>query len=145
MAKISPWQRTKTRDVLDCRLCDRYREKPLSAETIKKLRFSGPRLKRESRTLDVMIGLYCHKQHGSNNHMCSECRELSEYAMQRLGKCPFGEDKTTCTRCLVHCYKPVMREKIRNVMRYSCPRMIYTHPFLAVSHLVDSGKGQPRA
>lgn len=43
--------------------------------------------------------------------------------------------KTTCKKCPVHCYSPDMREKIRAVMRYSGPRMIFLHPFAAIRHL----------
>jgi hypothetical protein len=96
-----------------------------------------PRIRREKKTIESMIALYCRKQHGGNRRLCPECQELSEYAMQRLQKCPFQERKPTCAKCPVHCYKPAMREKIRCVMRYSGPRMIYTHPVLAIAHLVD--------
>lgn len=40
----------------------------------------------------------------------------------------------------VHCYKPAMREKIREVMRFSGPRMMLYHPVLAVSHVIESRK-----
>ena len=48
------------------------------------------------------------------------------------------ENKTFCSNCKVHCYKPDMREQIRRVMRYSGPRMIKTHPILAIRHLIES-------
>ena len=35
-----------------------------------------------------------------------------------------------------HCYKPEMRERIRQVMRYSGPRMITKHPVAAIRHLL---------
>lgn len=31
------------------------------------------------------------------------------------------ETKTFCSNCKVHCYKPEMREKIRDVMRFPAP------------------------
>jgi hypothetical protein len=65
------------------------------------------------------------------------------YALERLKKCPFQGGKTTCAKCPVHCYKPKMREKIRIVMRYSGPRMLYHHPVLAIFHLIDSRRKQP--
>ena len=40
----------------------------------------------------------------------------------------------------VHCYQPQMREQIRQVMRYSGPRMLLYHPVLAIWHLVCSNK-----
>ena len=36
-----------------------------------------------------------------------------------------------------------MREKIRTVMRYAGPRMIYRHPAAAVRHLLDCRRKEP--
>ncbi len=102
-----------------------------------------PRLIREARTIDAMISLYCRELHGGDT-LCADCRELAEYAHLRLDKCPFQEGKTTCAKCPVHCYKPAMRERIRVVMRYAGPRMLYRHPILAIRHLVDGRQEQPR-
>ena len=99
-----------------------------------------PRLLREYKTVDAMISIYCNSHHGSQI-TCDDCRKLRDYALERLEKCPFGEDKPTCVKCSIHCYTPVMREKIREVMRFSGPRMIYKHPILAIRHLLD-GKNQ---
>jgi hypothetical protein len=117
--------------------------KILISEAVKRQCIPGLRLRRERKSLEIMMALYCRKQHGGNRRLCSECEELSEYAFQRLEKCPFGEGKTTCAKCPVHCYKPVMRERIRKVMRYSGPRMIYRHPLLSLSHMADSRRAQP--
>ncbi len=100
------------------------------------------RIKRESKTIAVMISDYCRDHHHSEKQ-CLECAELSDYALERLKKCPFQEGKTICARCPVHCYRPDMREKIRTVMRYAGPRMIYRHPILAISHIIDRGRKKP--
>ena len=69
---------------------------------------------REKRMVTEMIKLYCKKQHHTKGGaLCPECDELNEYAKLRSDKCPFMETKTFCSNCKVHCYKPVMREKIR--------------------------------
>lgn len=81
-----------------------------------------------------MIDLYCRGQHGSKDDLCPECRELFEYVKRRLTKCPLKENKIRCSKCPVHCYKPAMREKIRAVMRYSGPHMLYRHPILTGRH-----------
>src|SRR4030042_363529 len=94
------------------------------------------RLQREFKTVDASISIFCKGHHGSET-ICNECQELRKYAMERLGKCPFRKDKPTCAKCPVHCYKPIMREKIREVMRYAGPRMLYRHPVLAIRHLLD--------
>lgn len=102
-----------------------------------------PRMKREGKTVESMIGIYCREQHQTKGELCHECRELLEYARFRLRNCPFQENKTTCGNCPIHCYKPQMREKIREVMRYSGPRMIRHHPLLAIGHMVDGLKKKP--
>ena len=69
--------------------------------------------------------------------LCPQCQALLDYAHQRLEHCKFGEDKPSCTRCPVHCYKPAMREQILQVMRYSGPRMLLHDPIMAIRHLWD--------
>jgi 23S rRNA C2498 (ribose-2'-O)-methylase RlmM len=100
----------------------------------------GPRIKREKKTIDAMVRLYCRKHHGTDGELCQECSELHDYAMLRLSMCPFQENKSTCGKCLVHCYKPDMKEKVAKVMRYSGPRMLLHHPVLALHHVFDGRK-----
>ena len=100
---------------------------------------------REKRTVSEMISLYCRKNHHTKKgQMCDECRELAEYAALRSDKCPFMAEKTFCSNCKVHCYKPEMREKIRRVMRFSGPRMLFHHPVMAISHVIESKKEKRR-
>lgn len=96
--------------------------------------------RREQQVVAEMIALYCRKNHGTGQKgvLCSECRELCEYAQARSEHCPFMEQKTFCSNCRVHCYKPDMRERIREVMRFSGPRMILYHPVMALWHLISS-------
>lgn len=94
---------------------------------------------REKRVVTEMIRLYCRKNHRTKE-ICPDCRALAEYAAARSDKCPFMETKTFCSNCKVHCYKPEMREKIRTVMRFSGPRMIFYHPIMAVRHVIESRK-----
>ena len=101
-----------------------------------------PRLSREGKTVAVMIELYCKKNHQGIS-FCNECRELLEYALQRLDKCPFQEGKTTCAKCPVHCYKPDMREKVRKVMQFAGPRMFHRHPVLTLYHFLDGRRKEP--
>ncbi|NDV65422.1 nitrous oxide-stimulated promoter family protein [Bacteroides sp. 224] len=92
-------------------------------------------IEQEKRTVEIMIRLYCRKKE-KNPELCDSCKELLAYAYTRLDRCPFGEEKTSCKNCTVHCYKPVMREKMRVVMRYSGPRMLLYHPKEAILHLI---------
>lgn len=56
--------------------------------------------------------------------------------MVRLDRCKFGNEKPTCKKCPIHCYKPDMREKMRAVMRWAGPRMMLYHPKEAIRHLI---------
>ena len=96
------------------------------------------RLSRERRTIEAMIEIYCGKNHALGDSLCPKCRELFSYAIERIDKCPFQEEKPTCAKCPVHCYKPMRREEVRQVMRYAGPRMTLHHPILAIMHYVDS-------
>lgn len=95
------------------------------------------RLTRERHTIQTMIDIYCHGQHHKASGLCVECAALSDYAMQRINKCPFQDDKPTCAKCPIHCYKPDMRERVRRVMRYAGPRMMLYHPVLTFWHYYD--------
>ncbi len=98
---------------------------------------------RHQKTSHAMIQLYCKAHHQSQEDLCEACTELRDYAARRLKSCPFQPDKPPCSKCPVHCYKPAMRERIREVMRYAGPRMIAKHPVMAVRHLLDSVKKSP--
>jgi hypothetical protein len=98
---------------------------------------SHSRLERERHTMDVMIGIYCRGHHHRADALCTDCQELLTYAMQRIDKCPYQDDRPTCAKCPIHGYKPAMREQVRLVMRYAGPRMIIYHPVQAIRHYVD--------
>ena len=78
----------------------------------------------------------CQVGHGGPG-LCGECRELLEYSLARLEHCKFGNAKTKCHKCPVHCYRPDMRDRIRAVMRFSGPRMLLYHPLEALRYLVS--------
>ncbi len=99
---------------------------------------------KEKQVVSLMIQLYCKKQHGTKSGLCPDCQRLNDYAVMRSDKCPFMETKTFCSNCKVHCYKADMREKIRLVMRFSGPRMIFHHPVMAISHVIESKKEKKR-
>lgn len=99
----------------------------------------GHRIEQEKAMVAEMIRMYCRKHEG-NGSLCPSCQELLEYAHSRLDRCRYGEDKPTCKRCPVHCYRPEMKERIKAVMRWSGPRMILYHPVAALKHLVREHK-----
>lgn len=101
---------------------------------------TGKRIKIEKATVKAMISLYCKSHHNPYHSpgifLCDDCGELIKYAFLKLEKCPYGEKKPPCSKCTVHCYSDDMRTKIKAVMKYSGPRMLYNHPFLAARYLL---------
>ena len=96
---------------------------------------------REQKVVGEMIAIYCHGVHHTpTGRLCPQCQALKDYAMERSEKCPFMEHKTFCSNCNVHCYRKDMATQIRQVMRYSGPRMLLHHPILALRHVWESTK-----
>jgi hypothetical protein len=95
-------------------------------------------------TVGAMVRIACAGRHAAGGGLCADCAGLLDYALFRLEKCPFQERKTTCAQCPVHCYKPDPRARMKEVMRYAGPRMLWRHPLLALWHLRQERKGPPR-
>ncbi|USB32999.1 nitrous oxide-stimulated promoter family protein [Paenibacillus sp. YPG26] len=132
-----------------CRPGEPALESNIKPHRVRRPANNGPRINREKLTVSFMIGRYCsgHHDRASRVHscdngsrtlkLCRECYTLHRYAMKRLNLCQFGEEKSTCVECKVHCYKPGQRLQIKEVMRYSGPRMLLRHPVLTMRHLLD--------
>lgn len=90
----------------------------------------------EKKLVSLMIELY-RKGHKNQEGIDEECQELITYSDARIDTCPYMETKTFCSKCKTHCYKPDMREKIKQVMRYAGPRMLFHHPVMAIKHLIE--------
>ncbi len=93
------------------------------------------RIKEEQQVVEQMIRLYCSKKEG-NKRLCPPCTDLLQYATTRLERCKFGENKPTCKKCPIHCYRPQEQEQMREVMRWAGPRMIWYHPIAAIKHII---------
>lgn len=104
-------------------------------------KISEEKYQSETKTVNLMIALYCHKKHKSKKgNLCPECKELKEYCEYRLSLCPWGDKKPFCSNCSIHCYNKEHRERIREVMRFSGPRMLFHHPILAIRHIKETIK-----
>ena len=90
-----------------------------------------------------MLHIYYKANHNSSLGLCENCHHLYTYAEKRLTHCPFANDKPTCTKCTVHCYNEEMRAQVREVMRFSGPRMAIFHPAMAARHLFKGIKKPP--
>jgi hypothetical protein len=97
------------------------------------------RISREKKTITAMMRIFCEEKHVAEKPLCSSCLELLEYAHLRLDRCHFGEKKTACADCPIHCYQPKQRQRIVEVMRMAGPRMIFRHPLMAFFHVLRLG------
>lgn len=97
------------------------------------------KIEKEKKIVKLMIMRYCKGQKHSGRP-CGDCGELIQYVEDKLDLCPFMETKTYCSNCKVHCYKASMRMKIKEVMRYSGPRMIFSHPIITIDHVYQGLK-----
>ena len=96
---------------------------------------------KEKQTVSRMIEIYCHGKHKTDHGMlCKECRELQEYALARIAHCPHMSTKTFCSKCTTKCYVPLMKERIREVMRYAGPRMLLYSPLMVIRHVLEDLK-----
>ncbi len=98
-------------------------------------------MEEEKKVVGQMIHLYCRRKE-CNTTLCPDCRELLEYAILRLDNCRYGNNKPTCKKCPVHCYCQDMRNKIKTIMRWSGPIMIFFHPVVAVRHILHGFKSR---
>lgn len=100
----------------------------------------------EKKIVAQMISFFCRRKHHKRSRsitdhgelLCSDCHHLSLYAQEKSDRCPFMAEKTFCANCSIHCYETNMREKIREVMRYAGPRMIFYRPCEAIKHVLSS-------
>ena len=96
------------------------------------------RIEREKEVIRQMIQIYCsRKHHPLHKTLCDDCNELLKYALQRLDKCPKRNAKSSCRKCEIHCYAPIYKVRIRTVMRFVGPRMIFMHPLAAIRHFFE--------
>ena len=91
----------------------------------------------ELKTVRCMIEIYCRGNHNTKKgELCQECQDVMTYAESRVQHCPHMTHKTFCAMCKTHCYAPTYREKVRQIMRYSGPRMLWRSPIMTIRHLL---------
>ena len=97
------------------------------------------RLRREEKTIEVMTAMYCqsHSATDGASPLCAQCAQFLKYARKRIEYCRYGVQKPACSECPNHCYIPEQKEMVRKIMHYAGPRIITSHPILALLHVWD--------
>jgi len=103
------------------------------------------RIEKDKKTLEFMISLYCEKKHKLGLENCPSCKDLYDYSIKRLENCRYGEEKTSCKKCKTHCYIPDKREKIREVMRFSGPRIMLYRPHQYIRYILNSNGSKAKS
>jgi hypothetical protein len=91
-------------------------------------RTSDERIADRKATTDFMMRMYCRKKHGYYG-LCPECRELLDYACERIDDCPNRVKGIRCAGCPTRCYSAEMRERMGDVIGFCRPRMVL-HPVM---------------
>ena len=100
---------------------------------------SRARIEREKKTIQHMIGIYCHGRRHAAGKVCGKCWHLLRYAVKCIDACPYkGGGKPVCGICPSHCFDPAIRREFNHVMRYAGPRMMIFHPVLTTLHFLDA-------
>jgi hypothetical protein len=99
-------------------------------------------LTKDLRTLAWFIRIYCNNKHPEaprgpiqlrdfdlaklgvdELEICGSCAKLLAHAFVKRAHCPF-HPKPACKHCQSHCYQPLYREQIRDVMRFSGKKLV---------------------
>lgn len=96
-----------------------------------------PKVKKDIHVLAKFVNIYCRENHqgaeklpfvykGKNAEeldlpsmeLCADCFKLLNHGIVKRSMCPM-DPKPACKKCPNHCYHPIYREKVREVMKFS--------------------------
>jgi hypothetical protein len=92
---------------------------------------------KDRKTLEAIGHIYCAAHHDGVKDaagLCPSCRATVDATLARTEACPFGHEGN-CQDCNVHCQRGEAQERIREMMRYSAPRMALRHPLMTAEYL----------
>lgn len=93
---------------------------------------------RDRATLEAIGSIYCRRHHRDivkdGTGLCASCREAVEATLERAQSCPNGH-RDNCQDCSVKCQRGEGQQRIREIMRYAAPRMLFRHPLMTFVYL----------
>lgn len=111
-------------------------------------------MRKDLKTLAMFIHIYCKYKHadqprsavelkthdvkavaGREIVCCESCRKLLAHAFVKRSHCPM-DPKPACKHCPNHCYHPTYRAQIREVMRYSGKKLLFSGRLDYLFHLL---------
>lgn len=118
------------------------------------LQIDDRQLLKDLKTLAIFIRIYCTHQHpdaekkpvemrthdvqaivGRPIVLCEDCRKLLIHAFTKRTHCPM-DPKPACKHCPNHCYHPTYRAQIREVMKFSGRKLVFSGRLDYLYHLL---------
>jgi Nitrous oxide-stimulated promoter len=88
----------------------------------------------EKITIQMMIELYCRNNHRNTIYLCDDCSKLLSNATTLINNCPYSP-KPACGACKNNCFSVEHKKRMKQVMKYSGPKMLFRHPILTIKHI----------
>jgi len=111
-------------------------------------------LQRDLKTLANFIDVYCRHRHrdaakspaklkthdleaivGRSPLLCPACLKLLAHAFVKRSRCPM-QPKPACKHCPQHCYHPIYRQQIREIMKFSGRKLVLSGRLDYLYHLL---------
>lgn len=97
------------------------------------------RIQRDLRTLQAMGSIYCGAHHAGVSKdaagLCEECAATIKFTHDRASACPY-DHRGNCKDCAIKCNRGDQKERIKAIMRYAAPRMLFKHPLMTLEYVV---------
>lgn len=101
-------------------------------------------LDKDRRTLEAIGSIYCRGHHPGvakdTGGLCPACRGTIEQTLDRAAACPYGHGHN-CEDCETHCQRGEAQQRIKAIMAYAAPRMVFRHPLMTLEYLKKKAKG----
>lgn len=93
---------------------------------------------RDLKTLEAIGRIYCDAHHRKAERdargLCASCGEAIDATFARAANCP-NHRSGNCEDCDVKCQRGDAQVRIKQIMRYSAPRMLFRHPLMTLEYL----------
>lgn len=93
---------------------------------------------RDLKTLEAIGRIFCNAHHPDADRdeagLCPACRNTIDATFARTATCP-NHQRSNCEDCAVKCQRGDAQARIKEIMRYSAPRMLFRHPLMTLEYL----------
>ena len=95
-------------------------------------------LEKDRATVEAIGRIYCKRYHREASKdvsgLCESCRRAVDLTVDRAQACPNNHEEN-CEDCAIKCQRGDDQKRIKEIMRYSAPRMLVRHPLMTIEYL----------